>query len=194
VTTITTELAALLPCLAGALRRDTVLASRGGSTSASLVNADVLHAMEVLHRDIPAVTRVACEAAGEPWQPRTVPACLIAIPRLESRLRAVERRAEAFQLEDAVHGWVRVTKQALGLRTPDIPLGETCPECHQGGLIAAGQEGFLRKTPGHGITVEWETAGRIYCTWCGYAWPMAQWPFLGRRLREALESVSTIPV
>src|SRR6266702_308168 len=83
------ELAVLWPALAAALARDTAgdgTVPGGALGSAAVVNADVLAAMITLTRDVPAVTRAACEALGEPWQPRPVQTCLRALPRLAERL------------------------------------------------------------------------------------------------------------
>src|SRR5213595_490806 len=69
------ELAVLWPALAAALERDTAgdgTVPGGALGSAAVVNADVLAVMVTLSRDVPAVTRAACEALGEPWHPRPV--------------------------------------------------------------------------------------------------------------------------
>jgi hypothetical protein len=180
----TAELAALLPCLAGALRRDNTTMGRSRSVVPGVpVNSDVLHAMVTLHREVPDVTMAAAELAGEPWQRRTIAACLTAIPRLGARLHDLAMVDAERDLERGVYRWTRVTKLALGLRTPDIPIGAPCPHCgHDGpGLMAVGSEGFMRRT-GHGLAVEWEHAGRVVCRECGAAWGVAEWPLLGRVL------------
>jgi len=172
----------LLPHLAGALSRDNTAASRARSVTPGIpVNPEVLHAMVVLHREVPAVTMAACEATGEPWQPRPIPVCLTALPRLAQRLHDTGHPGDAMAVEGALRRWVRVTKQALGLRTPDLAIGAVCPVCGEGDLMAAGSEGFLRRT-GHGATVEWEHPGRVYCGVCVASWGVGEWPHLGRLL------------
>src|SRR5713226_7278973 len=115
------ELAVLWPALAAALERDT---ADGGAVSGSalgamtVVNADVLAVMVTLSRDVPAVTRAACEACGEPWQPRPVQTSLRALPRLAERLGHLGMAGARNAVEGAVRDWLRVTKRALGLRRP----------------------------------------------------------------------------
>jgi len=118
------ELAALLPALIPALSRDSV--PSGGRTALSAgkaVNPDVLHAMVILAAEIPAACAAACQVTGEPWQPHPSAICLHAIPRLHHQLAALGMPAAASDLETGVHHWTRMVKLALGLRTPDIPVG-----------------------------------------------------------------------
>ena len=181
-----TELATLIPCLAQALPRDNTTSGRGGDPSASVpFNPDVMHALTVIAAEIPRATRLACVAIGEPWQPRTIPTCLRALPRLAGRLTSTGQQAAAAQLDEAARWWIRITKQALGLRTPDLPIGYPCP-IHDGppaGLLAAGSEGFLRRQR-DGLVVEWVHAGRVFCPACGAAWGPGEWAMLGRVLQE----------
>ena len=44
-------------------------------------------------------------------------------PRLHHQLTALGMPAAARDLETGVHHWTRMVKLALGLRTPDIPVG-----------------------------------------------------------------------
>jgi hypothetical protein len=118
------ELAALIPALVPALSRDGI--PPGGHTGLSAgraVNPDVLHALTVLAAEIPAACAAACEVAGEPWQHRPSAICLRVIPRLHHRLTALGMPAAASDLETGVHHWTRMVKLALGLRTPDLPVG-----------------------------------------------------------------------
>jgi hypothetical protein len=183
VTAITSELAGLIVHLSEALHRDNTTEGRLAGILAGLpVNGDVLHAMVTLHREVPVTTRRAGELAGEPWQMRDLGGCLLALGRFIDRIYQIGPPGDAMALEDQVHWWVRVTKIALGLRTPDIPLPRcVCPVCTHGRLFAAGSEGFLRENS-HGVTVEWEQAGRVYCTACTAVWSIGQWPLLGRML------------
>jgi hypothetical protein len=121
-------LAALIPALIPALSRDSD--PPGGRTALSAgkaVRTDVLHAMIILAAEIPAACAAACEVTGEPWQHRPPAICLRAIPRLHHRLTALGMPAAASDLETGVHHWTQMVKLALGLHTPDIPIGWDCP-------------------------------------------------------------------
>lgn len=190
------ELSELWPALAAALGRDTGAAGPGtrAFTAAAVVNADVLTAMVTLDRDVPAVTRAACQAISEPWQPRDLQGCLRQLPRLAGRMHDLGLAAASKRLAGDIRSWLLVTKRALGLRKPDIPIGYACPwadsrpENHPETvmLICAGDEGFLRPGPG-GTRVEWVAVGQIYCPspGCGATWGPSQWPLLGRMLATA---------
>jgi hypothetical protein len=184
---ITAELAALLPCLPDAIERDNAAAGPAMAVTAGLpVNPDVLHAIVTLHREIPVTTARAAELAREPWQPRGLETCLTALGRFTGRLYDLAMNAEAMALEDDVRRWTRVTKLALGLRKPDVPLPVAyCPACEQTArpLLAVQPEGFAVWHTGR-LVVEWRSAGRIYCPRCGTAWPEDQWTFLASRLLE----------
>jgi hypothetical protein len=122
------ELAALIPALVPALSRDSIHSDgRAGLSAGSAVNPDVLHAMIILAAEIPAACAAACEAAGEPWQPHPSAICLRAIPRLHHQLTALGMPAVATDVETGVHQWTRMVQLALGLRTPDLPVGWDCP-------------------------------------------------------------------
>jgi hypothetical protein len=122
------ELAALIPALVPALSRDSIHSDGRTSLSAgSAVNPDVLHAMIILAAEIPAACAAACEVTGEPWQPHPSAICLRAIPRLHHRLTALGMAVAASDPETGVHHWTRLVKLALGLRTPDLPVGSDCP-------------------------------------------------------------------
>jgi hypothetical protein len=119
-----TELAALIPALIPALSRDSLPSDgRTALSAGTVVNPDVLHAMIILADEIPAACAAACEVTGEPWQHRPSAICLRAIPRLHHRLTALGMPAAASDLETGMHHWTRMVKLALGLRTPDIPVG-----------------------------------------------------------------------
>jgi hypothetical protein len=118
------ELAALIPALIPALSHDSIPPDgRTAPSAGSAVNPDVLHAMIILAAEIPAACAAACEATGEPWQHHPSAICLRAIPRLHHRLTALDMPAAATNLETGVHQWTRMVKLALGLRTPDLPVG-----------------------------------------------------------------------
>ena len=184
---ITAELAALLPCLPDAIERDNTTDRHSVMVSPGMpVNGDVLYARDMLRREVPVTTMRAAELAREPWQPRGLETCLLALDRFTGRLYDLAMNAEAMALEDDVRRWTRVTKLALGLRKPDVPLPVSyCPACEQTArpLLAVQPEGFMTRTS-HGLVVEWRSAGRIYCPRCGTAWPEDQWTFLASRLLE----------
>ena len=182
------ELAELWPALAAALERDT--ATDTGATrafaAAIVVNTDVLTAMLTAGAEIPATTRHAAEALGEPWQHRDICGCLTALPRLAGRMHALGLISDEKRLTARCAGWLRMVKRALGLRRPDVPVGYPCPhtdtfpEDHAAGcaLIWAGDEGFLRPGP-DGLRVTWVLQDRIYCAGCGAAWGFREWKHLG---------------
>lgn len=196
------ELEPLWHALAAALRKDDGPGGGGGWESSLPVNADVLSVMVRLRHEIPAAAKGACEAAGEPWRDRDVPSCLRLLPRVTRRLRALNDVTAAEIAEDCLREWVRSAKRALGLRTPDIPVGYVCPHyaadpgahwrwvdgervLFEPVLLAAGSEGFLRKSR-DGITVEWEHQARVYCPGLGCRawWGPGEWLLLGKLLKE----------
>lgn len=183
LTAACTDLAALFPALTDALTRDNTPADgRTVLSAGGVVNTDVFHAILTLNDEIPAAVAAAAAAAGEPWQPRPPLTCLHAIPRLAARLAALNKPAPAACLENHVRRWTRMTKLALGLRTPDTPLGYNCPLHDQPSpLVALGAEGFLRDD----MTVYWQHAALIWCPLCDASWPADRWPMLGRLLVSA---------
>ena len=176
------ELATLTPHLGPALTRDNTAAARITRWEAPLspVNTDVLAAIITLRYQIPAVTIRAAQLVNEPWQPRTHRACLVALPRLDERLGHLGHVSEHKHLETITSGWVRLTKRALGLRKPDIPLGALCPRCDDqpGDLYVAGAEGYLRHGRDSTYTIDWHHDPRVYCPVCGEWWPQREWEFL----------------
>ena len=175
------DLAALLPHLADALTRDNAPAdSRSVLSAGGVVNADVLHAMLTLAREIPEAAENAAAATGETWAHRDTGTSLRALPRLHDRLAALSLAAAAARLEDDVSRWTRMTKLALGLRRPDMPLGWDCPyhPDEPAGLLAVGAGGFLRAD----MTVMWQHAATIWCPHCRTSWAESQWLHLGRML------------
>jgi hypothetical protein len=170
----------------------------------TVYNVDVLAATITLSRDVPAVTREACETLGERWLLRDVPRCLRQLPRLVERLHQCGYCwlcGHTKESPSPVTGWLRVTKRALGLWKPDLPLPDrpscpwaaTRPENHTGGamLLEAGAEGFLRPARDQDgktvLVVVWVMSGQIYCPdrACGASWPPGQWRLLGKMLGTA---------
>ena len=174
------DLASWLPSLAAALPRDAALpGGHAALSSGSVVNPDVLHAMTTLQGEIPAACAEACEHTGETWRPRPLEVCLRAIPRFHGRLAVLDLPVPAKRLESGVGRWTVIVKFALGLRTPDLPIGFDCPLHDEPyPLVAAGAEGFLRDDR----TVLWQHSGLIRCVACGASWPVSVWPHLGRML------------
>lgn len=192
----TAQLAALWPALAAALQRDTAggdPVSGSGVTAGVPYNPDVLAAAIVLLEEIPAAHHAACDLLGERWAYRQPGPCLLALPRFASRMDATGRFREASVLARQAAGWLRLTKRALGLRKPDIPLlGYACPyaadqpEKHQETalLFMAGMDGRLRDGP-DGTVVEWVAVERIYCASedCAASWTaLHEWHLLGLML------------
>lgn len=172
------ELAELCPALAAALSRDNAPSDgRGGLSSGGPVNTDVLHAMITLATEVPAACATAAAITGEPWQRRPLGTCLRALPRFHGRLGVLHRIDAAKGLEAALARWHRTVKLALGLRTPDTPIGFDCP-LHEdpAPLVMLGAEGFITAS----ATVAWQHDGRISCRLCGGSWPPWQWRHLGR--------------
>ena len=177
------DLAEHITQLPAALLRDNTPGNTRTILSAGAVyNPDVLNAMEVLHREIPATRRWACQLLGEPCPWRDIPTCLRALPRLASRLHDLAQIAAERRIEQDIAQWTRTVKFALGLRTRDTPIGWNCPlhdePCQ---LVSVGAEGFLRPDQ----TVHWEHAATIWCNLCGATWPEMQWNHLGRILETA---------
>jgi hypothetical protein len=188
------ELATLTPMLAPALRRDTVGGGRYGrlEASLSLFNTDVLAVQIMLLHHVPATAMRAAQLVNEPWPAtgRTFGACLLGIPRWHDRLHtlglATGRRVDGTgrvisccHLNTITRGWVRQTKRALRLLTPDLALDATCPECvlgdpPYGRLFMAGSEAFIN-TGKSGPPLTWVTSGRVYCPQCDAYWVRAEW-------------------
>jgi hypothetical protein len=185
-----TDLLELIPHLVPALTRD----NTPGNTRTTLntavpFNLDVVTAGLMLVREIPATRAQACALTGEPCPRRPVTTCLRALPRLASRLHDLNQVAARQRIERDVQRWTRTVKFALGLRTPDRPIGWNCPSALHAidypdqpcQLVAIGSEGFLR--PDH--TVYWQHAAIIWCAVCGATWPEMQWNQLGKVLESA---------
>jgi hypothetical protein len=144
----------------------------------------------MLHREVPPATARASALAGEPWQARPLPGCLLALGRFIDRIYQLQLPADAMALEDEVRRWTRETKLALGMWKPDETLSVRCPYCEAAPrLRRAGAEGFLRQAD-HGLVLVWQEAGRIWCRACGRAWEKSQWEWLcsliGQQRRDRL--------
>ena len=177
------ELATLTPLLGPALRRDNTGGGRFGrlEVTLSLFNTDVLYARNRIMYEIPAAAFRCCQILNEPWQWRTIGACLIALPRYADRMETLGLAAEHKQLTLLTRSWVLQVKRALGLRKPDIgPLGD-CPRCETyppGQLWMAGAEASLNP---HDLTAppQWRHDPRVYCTLSTeddpHVWPEPRW-------------------
>jgi hypothetical protein len=177
------DLAPLVPMLVPALIRDNMPGDgRSVLSAGSVVNTDVLHAMEVLHHEVPATRARACQLTGEPCLRRPVLTCLRALPRLAGRLEDLAQVKAARQIDADVAHWTRLVKLALGLRTRDQPIGWNCPlHPEPSPLVSVGSEGFIRED----ASVYWQHSGEIWCELCGATWPEMQWGHLGRMLLSA---------
>jgi len=177
----TAEIASLFPALAAALTRDNAPSDgRGVLSAGGVVNPDVLHAMILLTAEVPAACTIATGITGEPWQRRPLATCLRAIPRFHERLTIIGRLDAAKSLASSVARWHRTVKLALGLWTPDVPIGWDCPWCEDPApLLAVGSEGFLSE---NGTKVIWQYAAVIRCPACSASWDESQWEHLGRFL------------
>jgi len=182
------ELAQLTPHLAPPLTHDNArqpLVTRW-ETSLSLVNTDVLSAIITLRYQIPAVTMRAAQLVNEPWQPRTHHACLIALPRLDERIEHIGLIADHKHLIRITKGWVRLTKQALGLATRPRQLSAPCPYCDTGTLtMDIGTEGFMDPKDLTAPPTWVEHGAHVYCPDCEADWPQSQWELLIRILEQA---------
>jgi hypothetical protein len=192
-----TELLILWPNLAPALERDAGVAEGervSGSTGIGLpVNADILHALQLLEREVPALAAWAAGVIAEPAAARTVDGHLRHFPRMHERMLVTAAIAEAGQLAARLHALLRLVKLAVGLRTADRPLGHSCPlhddPIHP--LIIPGDEGVLRyrrlDREGQPVApaVAWRRSDCTLCRHCGASWAPSQYLLLGRLLREA---------
>ena len=176
------ELATLVGRLGPALQRDNTTTGRYGRLEATLspVNTDVLAVMITLGHEIPAAAYRATQLVREPWQPRTITACLLALPRLADRMTVLGLLTDVRQLEAAADYWVRISQRALGLRKPDIPLPVTCPICETqppGRLLLAGAVATIE-----GTSLTWDNNPRVYCTLSTkddpHVWPLTAWGLL----------------
>jgi hypothetical protein len=184
------DLLQLIPALVPPLTPDNTPGNtRTAQSAGGVVNTDVLAAMFMLIREIPATRAKACQLTGEPCPRRPLSTCLRALPRLASRLHDLNQIAAERRIEYAVDRWTRTVKFALGLRTPNRPIGANCPSALHAidypgqpcELVSIGSEGFLRDDN----TVYWQHAAVIWCAVCGATWPETQWNQLERILQTA---------
>ncbi len=201
------EMLILWPHLDAALERDTGQPEggriSGGRAELGLpVNADVMLALATLEREVPKITAWAAGVVAEPVIERTIVGHLQQLPRLHERMLVTAAHDEAGRLAAGVRAFSRGVKLAVGLRTPDVPLGQYCP-LHDDPLrelVAPGNEGHLRYTrlDGHGQpvapVVEWVRDTGVTCRHCRAAWAPVQYLMLGRLLREADARRTAAPI
>lgn len=192
------EMLILWPHLDAALERDTGQPEggriSGGRAELGLpVNADVMLALATLEREVPKMAAWAAGVVAEPVIERSIIGHLQQLPRLHERMLVTAAVDEAARLAAGVHAFTRGVKLAVGLRTPDVPLGQYCP-LHDDPLrelVAPGSEGYLRYTrldrEGQPVApiVEWVRDTAVICRQCRAAWAPTQYLMLGRLLREA---------
>ena len=178
------ELATLAPMLGPALTRDNTHTGRGHPiTPLNLYNTDVLQARITLQYEIPAAALRSAHLLGEHWQVRDIRISLIALPRFARRMHDLDLVTEHRHLELLTAGWVRITKQALGLRSHPRPLAAACPYCGVTLMLDSGTEGFINPQD---LTAPptWVHGARVYCPACDADWPQSQWELLIRILGQ----------
>jgi hypothetical protein len=182
------ELATIVFMLDEALLRDNTHTGRGRPIAPlNLYNTDVLQAKIILGAEIPAAAMRCCHLIGEPWPEdgRTWNACLNGIPRWHDRLHVLHLATEHRHLETLAASWVRLTKQALGLRSHPRYLDAACPHCDTGTLVLdSGTEGFIDPRD---LTAPptWVHGAHVFCPACGADWPQSRWDLLLRILEQA---------
>jgi hypothetical protein len=172
--------------LGPALTRDNTHTGRGRPISPlNLYNTDVLMAKIILGAEIPAAAMRSAQILNEHWQVRDIRISLIALPRFADRMHALDMVNEHRHLELLVASWVRITKQALGLRSHPRPLNATCPHCEAAALwLDSGTEGFVDPKDLTAPPV-WVHGAHVYCPNCGTDWPQSRWDLLIRILGQA---------
>jgi hypothetical protein len=183
------ELAILAPMLGPALYRDVTSTgtwARGFQSALSLYNPDVLQAKIILGAEIPAAAIRSAQILNEHWQVRDIRVSLIALPRFADRMHALDLVNEHRHLEQLVASWVRITKQALGLRSHPRPLRFACPYCDTPGplMLDSGTEGFVDPRDLTAPPV-WVHGAHVYCPSCAADWPQAHWERLILILEQA---------
>jgi hypothetical protein len=180
------ELATLAPMLGPALTRDNTHTGRGRPIAPlNLYNTDVLIARITLEHEIPAAAIRSAELLHEHWQVRDIRVSLIALPRFAARMHDLNLVTEHRHLEALAASWVRLTKQALGLRSHPRYLDAACPHCDDGTLMLdSGTEGFIDPRDLTAPPV-WVHGPHVWCPACGADWPQSRWDLLLRILEQA---------
>ena len=185
------ELATLAPMLSEALTRDNTHTGRGRPIAPlNLYNTDVLQAKITLQYEIPAAAIRSAELVHEHWHVRDIRVSLIALPRFASRMHDLNMATEHHQLEILAARWVRITKQALGLRSHPRELNATCPHCETGVLMLdSNTEGFINPAD---LTAPptWIHGPHVYCPTCSADWPETHWDHLIRLIDQAARQVN----
>jgi hypothetical protein len=140
----------------------------------------------ILGAEIPAAAIRSAQIVGEHWQVRDIRVSLIALPRFADRMHALDMVNEHKQLTLLVAGWLRITKQALGLATRPQALRLRCPYSETGLMLDPGAEGFMNPrdltSPPEWLAVWCPACGtdgpHVWCPACGTHWPESQWNHL----------------
>jgi hypothetical protein len=172
--------------LGPALTRDNTHTGRGHPIAPlNLYNTDVLQARLILAAEIPAAAIRSAQILGEHWQVRDIRVSLLALPRFAGRMHDLDLVTEERHLELLAGSWVRITKQALGLRSHPRPLRFACPYCDGAALMLdSGTEGFIDPRDLTAPPV-WVHGPHVWCPACGADWPQSRWDLLIRILAGA---------
>lgn len=186
-----TELLLLLPCLPDALERDFVPASEGmkvaGSRELSVpVNPVVLDAVVSLRTEIPAADARARARLDEGQPSADLESCVAAVKALYLRLQALDPPA-ARRYADAVFGWQRQARKAVGLSQPATDLGHACP-LHDNPttplLVLGAQATIHHVQPGTREAISWRRGETIWCPSCRARWTKPEFALLGRLIAD----------
>ena len=181
------ELAFLADRLDAALLRDNTHIGRGRPIAPlTLYNTDVMQAKIILATEIPAAAIQAAQILNEQWRMRDIRVSLIALPRFADRMHALDLVTEHRQLTLLTAGWLRITKQALGLQTRPHPLRFRCPYCETGTLLM--DVAAVAYVNPRDLTAppKWERRGsHVYCPDCLADWPEPNWGQLMLLLEQA---------
>ncbi|HET8681275.1 MAG TPA: hypothetical protein VFM54_05305 [Micromonosporaceae bacterium] len=175
------ELALIWPALTDATERDRGVSTGERVTTSPVllapVNADVLDALDILAAGLGRVRD------------------LHRLPHQLDQYRDADDQASAHRLLATVTHCRTIARRAIGLTTPDRPLGEHCP-LHDDPLtelVIPGDQGQLcwrsRDPAGQpvGLSVVWRREDVVTCPWrsCGARWTPGQQMRLRGLLRAA---------
>jgi uncharacterized protein with PIN domain len=88
-------------------------------------------------------------------------------------------------LDSLTGNWVRITKQALGLRSHPRELHAGCPDCGNVLILDSATEGHVKQAGRDRYTLTWTHGAHVWCLACGADWPQSRWDWLLNRLEQA---------